>query len=227
MTRETRKSDGTGFNTDVYRSNSMAKETVGVRPPKAITEQVIEYAKTHDITRTEAIGLFIREGLKDDGDSGEKRTYTVQIREVERARDEPVVMGGWKGQLQSADKYQGDYESTDALTARLPKNLVREIEQYAEEKAVPKSVAAEELMTEGLKSDPLPDGSADPIPDEKDYSDATVKTVELEPEEAELFRRCRLHYGMGPSECVNWLMSATYSKSSARVGWEKPEDSAE
>ena len=214
----------TGFNTSVYRKMSMAKETVGVRPPKAIEEQVYEYSQTHEITKTEAIALFIRKGLELGGEVPEKRAYTVQIREVERGDGTPRHVGGWKAELRSADRFEGVYDSTEALTARLPSELVREIEAYGEENGLVKSVAAEQLMVAGLKADPLPEGSEDPIPEHTDYSDATVKTVELDAEEAELFRRCRLYYMKGPSECVNQLIGATYSTSSARVGWAKPAD---
>lgn len=224
MKREEPNSDDTGFKPVVYGEGGMAKETVGVRPPQAIAEQVKAYAETHEISRTEAIGLLIRTGLEQAGSERDGRAYTVRIREVERARDEPVRIGGWKGELHRADRIEGVYDSTEALTARLPGDLVREIEAYAAENELAKSVAAEKLMVRGLKADPLPEGSEDPIPEHTDYSDASVKTVELDAEDAELFRRCRLHYRKGPSETVNWLIGATYSTSTARLGWEKPDD---
>lgn len=227
MTRETEKSGRTGFNNGVYRDGGMAKETVGARVPLAIAEQVKRYAETHDITRTEAIGLFIETGLQVAGEERGKRAYTVRIREVERARDRPLSAGGWKGQLRNAVRVEGDYDSTEALTARLPGETARAIEQYAEDSDVPKAVAAEQLLIRGLKEDPLPEGSEDPLPDSYRDDDMSVKTVELEPEDAELFRRCRLYYRQGPSECVNWLISATYSTSSAKIGWEKPTDDGE
>lgn len=202
----------------------MAKETVGVRPPKAIEEQVYEYSQTHGISKTDAIELFIREGLERDGERPEKRAYTVRIRDVEYVKEGPRTVGGIEGQLRAADRFEGEYDSTEALTARLPGELVREIEAYADANDLLKSVAAEELMVTGLKSDPLPEGSEDPVPETHDYSDATVKTVEFDAKHTELFRRCRLYYGMGPSECINWLRGAAHSTSSARVGWEKPED---
>jgi hypothetical protein len=224
MTRETENSYGTGFKEIVYGDGGMAKETVGVRPPQAIAEQVKEYAQTHEISRTEAIELFIRTGLQTVGSERNGRAYTVRIREVEHARDRPLYSGGWKSELRKADRWEGVYDSTEALSARLPGELVRKIEEYAAENGLAKSVAAENLMTRGLKEDPLPQGSEDPIPEHRDYSDTSVKTVELDAEEAELFRRCRLQYKKGPSETVNWLIGATYSTSSARVGWEKPEE---
>lgn len=227
MTREVENSGRTGFNNGVYGDGGMVKETVGARVPVAIAQQVKRYAETHDITRTEAIGLFIETGLQVVGEERGKRAYTVRIREVERGRDRPLTSGGWKGALRSAERIEGNYGSTDALTARLPGETVRAIEQYAEDSGVPEAVAAEQLLVRGLEEDPLPEGSEDPTPDSYDSADISVKTVELEPEEAELFRRCRLYYRKGPSECVNWLISATYSTSSARVGWETPTDDGE
>jgi len=228
MTRETAKSNDTGFNWVVYGEGSMAKETVGARVPVAVADQVFHYVDTHEITRTEAIELFIRTALEDPDGFGRKQSYTVQIREnQERARDEPVYAGEWKDELRRADRFVGEWDSTEALTARLPGEVVRGIEQWAESQDLAKSVAAEDLLVRGLKADPLPEGSEDPIPEYTDYSDAVVKTVELEPEEAELFRRCRLHYKKGPSEAVNWLISAQYSTKSARVGWAKPDETDE
>lgn len=206
----------------------MAKESVGARVPVAIADQVFNYVDTHEITRTEAIELFIRTALDDPEQFQRKQSYTVQIRQnQERARDEPVSAAGWKGELRGADRFVGEWDSTEALTARLPADVVAGIENWAESQDLAKSVAAEDLLVRGLKADPLPESNPDPIPEHTDYSDAVVKTVELEPEDAELFRRCRLYYRKGPSETVNWLISATYSTNSARVGWAKPEETEE
>jgi len=225
MARETAKSNDTGFNWVVYGEGSMAKETVGARVPVAIADQVFHYVDTHEITRTEAIDLFIRTALEDPDGFEREQSYTVQIRQnQERARDEPVRAGGWKGELRSADRFVGEWDSTEALTARLPGEVVRGIEQWAESQDLAKSVAAEDLLVRGLKADPLPESNPDPIPEDTDYSDAAMKTVELEPDDAELFRRCRLWYKKGPSETVNWLIGATYSTSNARVGWCKPDE---
>ena len=223
--RETRNSDDTGFNWVVYGKESMAKETVGARVPVAIADQVHSYVETHEITRTAAIELFIRTALEDPEQFRCKQSYTVEIREDREG--EPRHVSGWKAELRHADQFVGEWDSTEALTARLPGEIVRGIEEWAESQDIAKSVAAEDLLVRGLKADPLPESNPDPIPEHTDYSEAVVKTVELEPDEADLFRRCRLHYRKGPSEAVNWLIGATYSTSSARVGWSKPDEVGE
>ena len=224
--REGTNLNDTGFNWVVYADGGMAKETVGARVPKAIADQVYHYVDTHDITRTDAIELFIRTGLDEPEQFRREQSYDVQIR-PETGEDDPVDAGEWVDQLRGADRYVGEWETTEALTARLPGDVVRGIEQWGESQDMAKSVAAEDLLVRGLKADPLPESNPDPIPELKDYSDARVKTVELESEDAELFRRCRLYYKTGPSETVNRLVSAKYSTSNARVGWAKPEDTGE
>lgn len=226
--RESTNSNDTGVNLVVYGDGGMAKETVGARVPVAIADQVFNYVDTHEITRTEAMELFIRTALNDPDLFEREQSYTVQIRKnKDDERGEPVSGADWKGELRAADRYVGEWDSTEALTARLPGEVVRGIEQWAESQDMAQSVAAEDLLVRGLKADPLPESNPDPIPEYTDYSDAVVKTVELEPEEAELFRRCRLYYKNGPSETVNWLRSARYSSKSARVGWAKPDETEE
>ena len=238
MKREAQDSDGTGFNWVVYSENGMAKETVGVRVPVAIAEQVDRHAETHDMTRTEAMVSFVRCGLEYPDAHRESRVYTAQIRESQW--DSDMARVGWasepslpgveetvKQQLRVADRIPGDYEENMALTARMPGDVVRGIEQWAESEDLAQSVAAEDLLVRGMKADPLPPGNEDPIPETGGGFDGGVKTIELESEEADLFRRCRLYYRMGPTRCVNQLLGASKSSKSARVGWAKPDESDE
>lgn len=200
-----------------------------------MAEQVKRYAQTHEITRTDAIELFIRTALDDPDRRDAERAYTAHIQDFEwgtggvkdgvlriprRESVEDVV----KGQLRSADRYAGEYGENEALTARLPGDVVGGIEAWSEHREMPKSVAAADLLERGLEADPLPDENPDPWPDHVGSYDGGVKTVEFSPEEADLFRRCRLYYRKGPSEAVNTLLNAYTSTSSARVGWEKPDE---
>lgn len=227
MTRERTKSGDTGFNCVVYGEESMAKETVSTRVPVAVGKQVDRYAETHDISRTDAIEVFIRAAAESDSTDSGKRAYTVRKWEVGAARDSPLTVGGVEGALHSAVEEMGEWDEMTAISARLPTEVVAEIAGYATAYDVSKSEAAREMLVEGLERDPLPEGSEDPLPDEVEESETTVNTLELDAEDADKFRRMRLRYRMGPSEAVHWLQQSNYSTSEARIGFGKPDNGGE
>lgn len=228
MTRNPENSDGTGFNWAVYGSDGMAKETVGARVPVAVAEQVDRYAETHEITRTAAIELFIRAGLEGPGRFGENRVYTGRIREDWHPHP-PHRNGngslkhrgrgvGWYARHKVAggvEWYPGEWEENEALTARLPGEVVRGIEAWSESLDVAKSKGAAYLLRWGLALDPLPDDHTVPLNGE-------TYTVELEPVLADRFRRYRLDHRYTPSECVSTLLGASRSQKSIRLSWGKP-----
>jgi hypothetical protein len=225
MTRETVKSDGVGFNWAVYGSSGMAKETVGCRVPVAIAEQVGRYADTHDLTKTDTIELFIRTGLREPEEYTRKHVYTGEIRENwhpepphrESTRRDDDIEGRVKRKLQGAESYTGEWEENTALTARLPGEVVRGIEEWAESQDQSKSVAAADLLKRGLWADPLPDGYTGRLGGES-------YTVELESEKADTFRRYRLAKRYTPSEAVSALLGASRSTKSVRPDWGQPGD---
>lgn len=231
MTRETEKSDGTGFNWVVFSDSSMAKETVSTRLPVAIAEQVDRYADTHEISRTEAMELFIRQGLESPTAHREERTYTGQIRAdwtPAPPHEDPDY--GWSGSDGVATRVQrklgntaprtGEYEESVARSSRLPGEVVRGIEDWAESQDMNKANAAADLLERGLLADPLP-------PDHTVSLEGEPYTVTLEPEKADTFRRFRLMKRQTPSEAVSALLGATRSQKPIRPEWEKPEDGEE
>lgn len=206
----------------------MAKETVGVRVPVAIAEQVDRYAEIHEISRTDAIELFIQTGGESPEAFRENRVYTGRIREDwhpsaphrrpngSEKRDDSISRRV-RRKLGGSEGYTGEWDENTALTARLPSDLVRGIEMWGESHDMSKSVAAEDLLKRGLRSDPLPDGYTSPFNGES-------YTVELEPEKADLFRRYRLSHMDTPCGAVNGLLSASRSKKPIRVDWSNPDE---
>jgi hypothetical protein len=230
MTRNTENSDDTGFNWAVYGSGGMAKETVGARVPVAVAEQVDRYAETHEITRTAAIELFIRTGLDGPDRFGENRVYTGRIREdwhesaPHRYPNGSLKDGdreiGWYVRSKIAgggEWYPGEWSENEALTARLPGEVVRGIEAWSESLDVAKSKGAAYLLRWGLALDPLPADHRVPLNGE-------TYTVELEPELADKFRRYRLANRHTPSEAVSGLLGASRSRKSVRLDWGNPRE---
>lgn len=205
----------------------MAKETVGVRVPVAIAEQVDRYAEIHEITRTDAMELFIRTGILSPWGFREKRVYTGRIREDwhpsaphrrpngSKKRDDSIARRV-RRKLGGSEAHAGEWEENTALTARLPSDLVWGIEEWGKSHDMSKSVAAEDLLTRGLRSDPLPDTHTIPLEGE-------TYTVELEPVKADLFRRYRLSHWETPSEAVSGLLAASRSKKPITVDWANPD----
>lgn len=228
MTREGGKSDGTGFNWVVYGEMSMAKETVSTRVPVAIAEQVDRYANAHEISRTEALELFITTALENPEAHREKRVYTGRIREdwhpdpphKESRRNNDTIEGRVKRKLGSTDPYVGEWEEREALSARLPGEVVRGIEEWGESQDVNKANAAADLIERGLRADPLPDDHTVSLEGER-------YTVELEPEKADVFRRYRLSRVYTPSEAVSAVLGATRSTKRLRPDWAKPDEDEE
>lgn len=231
MTRETAKSDGTGFNWVVYGEMSMAKETVSTRVPVAISEQVDRYAEIHEISRTEALELFITTALENPDGYREKRTYTGRIREDwhpapphkdpdHGGRRNDSIEKRVKRKLGSTEPYVGEWDEREALSARLPGEVVRGIEDWAESQDMNKANAAADLIERGLRADPLPDDHTVPLEGE-------MYTVELEPEKADALRRYRLSGRYTPSEAVSAVLGATRSRKSLRPDWAKPDEDEE
>jgi hypothetical protein len=224
MTREVEKTGDTGFNWVVYGEMSMAKETVGLRVPVAVAEQVDRYAETHDMTRTAVIDLFIRTGLDEPDGFADKRTYAARIPEDVVERVTTGVTSGNNSvterivrEIGRAKPYEGEYEEDEALTARLPGEVVRGIEEWAESQDMAKSNAAADLLVRGLRQNPYPD-------DFSIVSEGRMYTFELEPEEAELFRKYRLTNGTGPSKAAEHLLRASTGTGSVRPDWGKPDE---
>ena len=228
MTRETANSEETGFNWVVYGEMSMAKETVSTRVAQAIAEQVDRYAEIHEISRTETIELFIRTALENPEAYKEKRTYTGRIREdwhPEPPHRDPEHKIGLSDSIEKrvhrklpgTEVYTGEWEEREAISARLPGEIVRGIEDWGESQDMNKANAAADLIERGLRADPLPDDHTVGLEGER-------YTVELDPEEADAFRRYRLGRHYTPSECVSALLGASRSTKSIRLDWAKPED---
>lgn len=226
--REDTNFEGTGFKQAVYGETSMPKETVGTRVPVAIAEQVDRYAETHDLSRTGVMELFIRTALENPDASDEKRVYTGRIRAEWHPspphcdpRGRPKRGDGIeqrvKRKLAGETPYVGEFEENEALTARLPGDLVRDIEEWGESHDMNKSNAAADLLVRGLKADPLPDDHTVELEGES-------YTLELEPELADVFRRWRLSRRQSPSEAVSTLLQASESRKSIRPDWGKPDE---
>ena len=216
----------TGFILLVYVIIGMVKETVGTRVPVAIAEQVDRYAETHGISRTEAIELFIRTGFEQPNGYREERTYTGRIREdwyPEPPHRDPEYSWGMgdsiekrvKRKLGYTESYTGEFEENEALTARLPGEMVECIGEWQKSQDMNRANAACDLLKRGLRADPLPDGHEVSLDGEK-------YTVRLGPEKADKFRRYRLSDRKTPSEAVSSLLGATRSQKPVSVNWGTP-----
>jgi hypothetical protein len=193
-----------------------------MRVPVAIAEQVDRYAKTHEITRTDAIDLFLRYGLELEGENERKRVYTGRLRvfEDERLPHEESVRANLSVEeaiirsLEGLDAYAGEFEEEKALTARLPPDLVNEIEAWAESQGVPVSVGAARLLERGMRWDPLPESYDCDLEGE-------AYTLALEPEQVDLFRRYRLTHMVKPGEAASNLLRARHNP----IDWGSPSES--
>lgn len=231
MTREHPKSDDTGFNWVVYGEESMAKETVSTRVPVPVAEQADRYADIHEISRTAALELFIRTALESPNAHRQERTYTGRIRDdwhdgapheqgpaIQNRHD--TIESRVQRKLGATAPYTGDWGRREALSARLPGEVVRGIEDWAESQDMNKANAAADLIERGLQADPLPDDHGVSLEGER-------YTLVLEPEKADVFRRYRLSRRYTPSECVSALLMASTSQKRIRPDWERPEDGEE
>lgn len=231
MTRENAKSDDTGFNWVVYGEESMAKETVSTRVPVPVAEQVDRYADIHEISRTAALELFIRTALESPDAHRQEKTYTGRIRDnwhehpphkdPKGARNpKDTIERRVRLKLGATAPYTGEWGRREALSARLPGEVVRGIEDWAESQHMNKANAAADLIERGLQADPLPG-------DHSVELDGERYTLVLEPEKADVFRRYRLSRRYTPSECVSALLMASTSQKRIRPDWEKPVDGEE
>jgi hypothetical protein len=184
----------TGFILLVYDCTDMAKETVGFRIPIGEAQQVDSYAEAYEITRTEAVERFVRAGFDAEGEPPCKQEYLLVLppqfgsvhgmpsAELNAARKHPLRVLSRK--LRSVVGDPEESEEEKALTARLPPELVEEIVEWGQSEELPKSVAAEKLVRRGLWSDPAPDEGRDGL-------EGQLKTFDLGPDTADMFRRYR------------------------------------
>lgn len=216
MTREGENFEGTAFKQAVYEESSMAKETLSTRVHPFVAEQVERYAEIHDLSRTEALILFLETGLSEGDPMCSNRTYTVRLRE-ERA-EELEQWGGRSSTIQPEELLRGGVSYLDesepeepvddspvALSARVPPELVEQVVEWGESHDVAKAVAAEKLIERGLQWDPLPASYQSPF-------EGPSYTVELEPEKADLVRRWRLKKRYTPCRAFNSLAYARISR---------------
>lgn len=194
----------------------MAKDLVGIRVPKAIAEQVDAYTETYEISKTEALNNLIcvgydREPIDED--------RTVWGPEPEHCDAELWQYKRYiTGKLELSEPYQGDYESTEAPTARLPDETVERIEDWQKSQDMNRTNAVADLLRRGLRIDPTPEQH------DTDAVNSGVKAV-LSPELYEKFRKYRLTNRYTKREAVQKLASAVASSKPprpTRIDWGEP-----
>lgn len=199
----------------------MAKETVSTRLPLAVAEQVDDYAKTHEISRTEAMERLAREGVENPENAEGERRYTGVIRQkfIDQAntpRRDPdsqlseIVKQSLETQLRPRETLPDEYDETVARSARFPQDLAGRLKERAESQDSSKAVVTAEAIETGLRADPIPVGA-------EDGRDGQVCTVVLDREMADLFRKHRLYNRSLPGEVFEASMMWT---NSSKIGYQ-------